>query len=303
VMDCELLVMAAGVGSRFGGLKQVEPVGPAGERLIDYSIFDAARAGVRRVVFVIRRDMEAEFHALVGSRYVRRVEVAYAFQDLDLVPRWFRVPPERTKPWGTAHAILAARGVVHSPFLVINADDFYGASGYRLAAAFLGEPPAGPREGWAMVGYRLARTLSEHGNVSRGVCEVGPDGLLRTITERTALEPCEGGARDASAGGDGRVFPADTPVSMNFWAFRPGLFACLEERFERFLRERGNDPKAEMYISTAVQDLISGGRAGVTVLDSPDTWFGMTHREDRESVAARLRELVASGVYPDPLWG
>ncbi len=300
-MACDLLVMAAGVGSRFGGLKQVEPVGPAGEKLIDYSIHDALRAGVRRVVFVIRRDMEAEFHALVGGRFASRVEVVYAHQELDQVPAWFAPPAGRAKPWGTAHAILAARGAVRGPFLVINADDFYGAAGYRLAAEFLARPAAGPSEAYAMVGYRLANTLSAHGTVSRGVCEVGPEGRLRTITERTALVPCAGGARDTAPGADPAVLPSDTPVSMNFWAFRPGLFARLEERFERFLRERGDDPKAELYIPTVVQELVAAGEASVTVLDSPDPWFGMTYREDRQYVAAQLRRLVAAGAYPDPL--
>jgi len=301
-MNCELLVMAAGVGSRFGGQKQLEPVGPAGETLVEYSIFDALRAGVRRVVFVVRRDMEAEFHALVGSRFARRVEVAYAIQELDLVPSWFAVPPGRRKPWGTAHAVLAARRDVRAPFLVVNADDFYGAAGYGLAAAFLRDAPPGPREEWAMVAYALANTLSRHGTVSRSVCEIGPGGRLVEILERTALVPCPGGAREDSPGAGGRVFPGSTPVSMNFWAFRPGLFAHLEDRFERFLRARGADPAAELFLPSVVQELVSEGTATVTVLESPDPWLGMTYREDRERVAADLAALVAAGVYPDPLW-
>ncbi len=306
----ELLVMAAGVGSRFGGLKQLEPVGPGGEKLIDYSIFDALRAGVGRVIFVVRRDMERDFHAVIGSRFAGRAEIVYAHQELEDVPAWFTPPPGRAKPWGTAHAILAAREVVRGPLLVINADDFYGAAGFRLAAEFLrapaeatGEATGGTAlERWAMIGYRLANTLSEHGTVSRGVCEVGPDGLLRDITERTALAPCAGGARETGPDGADRVFAGDTPVSMNFWAFTPAILPRLSERFERFLKAKGSDPKAELYIPAVVKELVAEGRATVRVLDSPDPWFGMTYREDRDAVAARLRELVARGDYPPRLW-
>ncbi len=301
-MDLDLVVVAAGVGSRFGGLKQLARVGPAGETLVDYSVFDALRAGVRRVVFVIRRETEAEFHALLGTRFAARVEVAYAFQELDDLPSGLAAPRERSKPWGTGHAVLAARGLVRAPFIVVNADDFYGPSAYRLAASFLRDAVPGPRDAWAMVAYRLAATLSEHGTVSRGVCEVGSGGGLVAIRERGGLEPCPGGAREAATGGGGPVLAADTPVSMNFWAFRPGLFARLAERFERFLRERGGDPAAEFFLPSAVQDLVSDGTATVAVLDCPDPWLGMTYREDRDRVAAGLRSLAAAGVYPDPLW-
>jgi len=245
-MQPELLVMAAGVGSRFGGLKQLEPVGPGGEKLLDYSIFDALRAGVERVIFVIRRDMETDFHALVGSRFAGRAEVVYAHQELADVPSWFTVPAGRARPWGTAHAILAARVAVRAPFMVINADDFYGAAGYAQMARFLREPAVTPPARWAMVGYRLANTLSEHGTVSRGVCAAGPDGLLRDIVERTALAPCDGGARETGPDGDDRRYPGDTPVSMNFWGFTPDIFPHLATRFDRFLRERGGEPKSEL---------------------------------------------------------
>jgi hypothetical protein len=304
IATCELLVMAAGVGSRFGGLKQLEPVGPGGEKLIDYSIYDALRAGVERIVFIVRRDMERDFHAAIGSRFAGRAEIVYAHQELDDVPAWFRTPDGRAKPWGTAHAILSARCAVRAPMLVINADDFYGAAGFRLAAEFLRGAPAGAaaHERWAMIGYRLANTLSEHGTVSRGVCAVGPDGLLRDITELTALAPCDGGARETGPGAPGRVLPGETPVSMNFWGFTPAIFPHLEERFARFLRARGGDNKAELYIPAVVKELVDEGLATVRVLDSPDPWFGMTYREDRDAVAARLRELVARGEYPPRLW-
>ena len=301
-MQPELLVMAAGVGSRFGGLKQLEPVGPGGEKLLDYSIFDALRAGVERVIFVIRRDMETDFHALVGSRFAGRAEVVYAHQELADVPSWFTVPAGRARPWGTAHAILAARVAVRAPFMVINADDFYGAAGYAQMARFLREPAVTPPARWAMVGYHLANTLSEHGTVSRGVCAAGPDGLLRDIVERTALAPCDGGARETGPDGDDRRYPGDTPVSMNFWGFTPDIFPHLATRFDRFLRERGGEPKSELYIPAVVKELMDEGVATVRLLDSPDPWFGMTYREDRDTVAARLRELVARGDYPPRLW-
>ena len=298
----ELVVMAAGVGSRFGGLKQLEPVGPGGEKLLDYSIFDALRAGVERVVFVIRGEMEAEFHARVGSRFTGRAEVVYAHQELDDVPAGFVPPAGRTKPWGTAHAILAARRVVHAPFLVINADDFYGAAAYEVAAGFLRTPGGAPPERWAMVGYHLANTLSAHGTVSRGVCAVGPGGLLRDIVERPALAPCDGGARETGPDGSERRFAGDTPVSMNFWAFTPAIFPHLTERFSRFLQAGGRDLKSEFYIPALVKELMDEGLATVRVLDSPDPWFGLTYREDRDAVAERLRGLVARGDYPPRLW-
>ena len=299
----ELVVMAAGVGSRFGGLKQLEPVGPGGERLIDYSIFDALRAGVERVVFVIRHEMEADFHALVGARFTGRAEVVYAHQELDDLPAGLVPPVGRTKPWGTAHAILAARRAVRAPFLLINADDFYGAAAYAAAAGFLRAPAAAPPERWAMVGYHLANTLSAHGAVSRGVCAVGPGGLLRDIVERTALAPCEGGASETGPDGSERRYAGDTPVSMNFWAFTPAIFPHLTERFAGFLDEKGRDLRSEFYIPAVVKELMDEGLATVRVLDSPDPWFGLTHREDRETVAARLSGLVARGDYPPRLWG
>jgi hypothetical protein len=298
----ELVVMAAGVGSRFGGLKQLEPVGPCGEKLIDYSIFDALRAGVERVVFVIRREMESDFHALVGSRFTGRAEIVYAHQELDDLPAGFVPPAGRIKPWGTAHAVLAAGRAVRAPFLLINADDFYGAAAYGGAAGFLREPEGTPPERWAMVGYHLANTLSAHGTVSRGVCEVGPGGMLRDIVERTALEPREDGAREAGPDGADRRYAGDTPVSMNFWAFTPAIFPHLAERFARFLDAKGDDLKAEFYIPAVVKELMDERVATVRVLDSPDPWFGLTYREDREVVAARLRALTARGDYPPKLW-
>jgi hypothetical protein len=246
--------------------------------------------------------MEADFRALLGSRFESRTDVVYAHQELDDLPAGFAPPAGRAKPWGTGHAILAARRVVRAPFLVINADDFYGASAYRVAAAFLRAGEPSPPARWAMVGYHLANTLSEHGTVSRGVCAVGPDGLLRDIVERTALAPCDGGARETGPDGAERRYPGETPVSMNFWAFTPALLEHLAERFARFLAASGRDLKSEFYIPAVVKELMDEGRATVRVLDSPDPWFGLTYREDRDAVAARLRALVERGDYPPRLW-
>jgi len=309
--------MAAGVGSRYGGLKQVEPVGPGGELVMDYAVWHAARAGVERAVFVIRRDLERDFHALRGSRYARLLEVAYAFQELDDVPPGFAVPPERQKPWGTAHAILAARERVTAPFIAINADDFYGAAAFQAMASFLrakrdaaatpdapGERASGREtpETYAMVAYELAKTLSPHGQVARGICEMGEDGTLRSIAEHTAVERDGDGVRGVAPDGGVRRLTGREPVSMNFWGFRPGLFAHLEERFARFLAERGCDPGAELYLPAVVDELVAERKATVRVLHTPDAWFGVTYREDRDEVMARIRALVESGAYPARLW-
>jgi len=298
-MKPELLVMAAGLGSRFGGLKQLEPVGPDGERVMDYALYDARRAGVERAVFVIRKEMATEFHRQVGSRYSRWLDVAYAFQDLDQVPEGFRRPGERTRPWGTAHAILAARDELKAPFLAINADDFYGRTAFELLAGFLARP--GAAGAYAMVAFRMANTLSEHGPVARGICQVDPAGLLRSVTEHTGLERDGDGCRERDAAGV-RRFTGREPVSMNIWGFRPDIFAQLQERFARFLAVSGQDPRAEFFIPTVVDALVREGQATVRVLDTPDRWFGVTYREDKAAVVARLQDLVAAGVYPPSLW-
>jgi NDP-sugar pyrophosphorylase family protein len=299
-MKPELVVMAAGMGSRFGGLKQLEPVGPAGERVMDYALFDARRAGIERVVFIIRKAFEAEFRQQVGDRYGRWLEVAYAFQELDQLPAGFRLPEDRAKPWGTAHAILAAEPQVRAPFLAINADDFYGRSAFATMARFL-EEPAAAAGSYAMVAFRMANTLSEHGTVARGICRIDASGMLASVAEHTGLE--RDGDAVAERGGDGlRRFTGQEPVSMNFWGFRPDLFGLFRERFAAFLAARGQDPKAEFFIPTAVDELIRQGRARVRVLATPDRWFGVTYREDKDLVVARIRELVQAGEYPPSLW-
>lgn len=300
-----LVVLAAGMGSRYGGLKQIDPVGPAGEAILDYSVFDALRAGFSRVVFVIRRDIEAAFHASIGSRFERRIAVDYAFQQIDDLPAGFSVPAGRTKPWGTAHAILAARNVVREPFAVINADDFYGAEGYRALAAHLNSAAADHAPEHAMVGFILRNTLSEFGSVARGLCTVSPDGFLESVTETTGIEPAAPGksaARAVSPEGAVQPLTGDETVSMNMWGFQPAIFDDLSAYFRDFLATRGADPKAECYLPAAVTAAIDSGHARVRVLRSADAWFGVTYREDRPQVLQSLRDLIAAGRYPEQLW-
>lgn len=304
-MKPTLMVLAAGIGSRYGGLKQLEPVGPNGELIIDYSVFDAIRGGFGKVVFVIRRDLEAAFREAIGRRFEGRIPVAYAFQERDALPPGFTLPPDRAKPWGTGHAILVAKDTVREPFAVINADDFYGRVGYRLLAERLSRPaaPGDPVANFCMVGFVLRNTLSEHGHVARGVCRTGADGMLASVTECTQIHPRGEGAVYRRADGSEQPLAGDEIVSMNMWGFTPALFPMLDEAFVNFLRERGHDPKAECFIPSVVDDLIRAGRARVAVLPSPDRWQGVTYREDKPTVEAAIRELVARGEYPSPLFG
>lgn len=299
-MPLTLVVMAAGIGSRYGGLKQVDPVGPNGETLLDYSIFDALRSGFERVVFVIRKEIEAAFGP-VAAPYEARLELGFAFQEPEVGSEGFVIPAARAKPWGTGHAVLAAGGLVTAPFAVINADDFYGASAFDALAGFLRQRRgASPVDDYAMVAHRLGSTLSDHGPVARGVCRTR-DGLLEGIEEVTGIE--RSADRIVAPAGSGvRSFTGDEPVSLNTWAFTPSVFAHLRRRFGRFLRERGHDPDAEFYLPAAVAELIDEGRARVHVLRCEAAWFGVTYREDRPGVARSISRLVAEGEYPSPLW-
>ena len=298
----ELVVMAAGGGSRFGGLKQLEPVGPHGETLLDYSVFDGVRAGAQRVVVVLRREMEAEFHARLGCRWASRVEVAYALQEVTDVPPGATVPAGRSKPWGTGHAVLAARRWVNGPFVVINADDFYGAEGFALLAGFFGDAPPGTPGRFALVAYRLAQTLSEHGPVSRGVCRVDDGGRLVAIDEREGVARRTDGSLWSHGPGDPQPLSPDALVSMNLWGFGADLFGHLEQRFADFLRERGGEPGAEFYLPAAITALIADKLCTVQVLPTSALWFGLTHREDVPSVRRHLHNLLAQGAYPPRLW-
>ena len=300
-MSLTLLVLAAGMGSRYGGLKQIDPVGPGGETLLDYSVYDAVRAGFDRVVFIVRGDMEQDFRAAVGRRIEGQVPVEYCRQELDMVPRWFSIPPERRKPWGTGHAVLAARDAIGGNFAAVNADDFYGAGSYRKLAGHLQQAADGRRGDYGMVGFRLRETLSDHGTVARGVCR-SRRGLLEQVVERTRIARSGDGAVHTDPQGRARNLSGDEMVSMNMWGFTPSIFDHLERAFARFLRERGGEDGAEFMIPTLVNDLVAAGQAKVRVLRSSDSWFGVTYREDRDRVTSQIRDLVRRGSYPTPLW-
>ncbi len=292
--ELTLLVLAAGMGSRYGGLKQIDPVGANGETIIDYSIYDALRAGFQRVVFVIRRDIERQFREMIGSRFENKIRVEYVFQELDKLPAGFAVPANRTKPWGTGQAILTAADAIPGPFAAINADDFYGANSFHVLAEHF-------RSGtvdFAMVGFVLRNTLSEFGSVARGVCSTAHDGFLESVTEITKIERDGTGAVTRAPDGKVLRLTGDEMVSMNMWGFTPLLFGELRERFAGFLRSHGTEEKSEFYIPSAVNEIVQARRARVKVLRTPDSWFGVTYREDRSFVVEGIRKLIARGDYP-----
>jgi Nucleotidyl transferase len=293
-----LLVMAAGMGSRYGGLKQIDPVGPGGETIIDYSVYDALRAGFGKLVFVIRKDIEAQFREIIGARFEKRIAVEYVFQELDNLPPGLFVPPGRTKPWGTAHAILVAAAAIREPFTAINADDFYGAQSFRLLAQHLG---SGSPD-YAMAGFVLRNTLSDFGSVARGVCQADENDFLRAVTELTKIERDGNRAKDTGATGQVTLLTGDEVVSMNMWGFTPALFPQLQQYFRSFLNRSGQELKSECYIPSAVNDFLAAGQARVKVLRTGDSWFGVTYREDRPRVVASIRQLIARGDYPEKLW-
>ena len=299
-----LVVMAAGIGSRYGGLKQIDPVGPSGEVVLDYSVYDALRAGIDRVVFIIRKDIEAEFKERIGGRIERAAETAYVLQSLDQIPPGFAVPAGRKKPWGTAQAILACRDVVASPFVAINADDYYGRTAFEAIAGYLGREGAEGRAGeFAMVGYRLENTLSEHGTVARGVCEATPDGDLARIRELLKIKRFPDGIKHSENDADWLPLDPASWTSMNFWGFTPDLFDQLERRFPAFLRDNAaRIEKAEFLIPEVVGDLIREKAARVKILPTQERWFGVTYPEDRPLFQAAVRTLVDKGVYPRDLW-
>jgi hypothetical protein len=285
------------MGSRFGGVKQVQPVGPHGELIIEYSAFDALRAGFGRLVLVIRKDIETDFRAAIGRRLERRMDVQYVYQELDAGLPGGMVFSGRTKPWGTAHATLVARPAVRGPFMVINADDFYGASAYRTLATHFAAS-----SDYALVGYPLNQTLSEHGSVSRGLCATDATGRLKSITEITRIEKTPTGARYIDAAGAVQSLTGSEIVSMNCWGFTPAIFDQLEAEFRLFLQRRGADPKAEIYLPTVASDLNQRGQARISLHRSTDAWFGLTYREDISAAQAAIKGLIAEGRYPAPLW-
>ncbi|MDZ4815503.1 MAG: nucleotidyltransferase [Verrucomicrobiota bacterium] len=296
-----LVVLAAGMGSRYGGLKQIDPVGPSGEIIIDYSIYDAIKAGFGKIVFVIRKDIEEPFKKFIGDRFAERVTVAYAYQELNNVPATFTFPESRTKPWGTGQAILVTEGVVAEPFAAINADDFYGRDSFQEISTYLSGVSL-DKPDYSMVGFELRKTLSEHGTVARGLCQTDASRFLRSVTEITSIEKSGDGAKFRDAEGNDQPLTGNELVSMNMWGFTPALYPQLKNLFARFLDEKGQDLKSEFYIPMAVNHLVNQKVANVKVLSSRDSWFGVTYKEDKAAVVESIRALVQAGVYPEKLW-
>ena len=305
-----LVIMAAGMGSRFGGLKQIEPVGSAGEIILDFSLYDAMMAGFKKAVFIIKRENEADFRALIDERAGKYMEIEYAYQDITDIPAGYQVPEGRMKPWGTGHAVMAARHAVNGPFVVINADDYYGPGAFQSIYEFLetAEDGEGGKYHYAMVGYQVENTMTENGYVSRGVCQTSADGKLTEITERTKIQWQDDRIvfEDAQAE-DGSGWTQLTPgttVSMNFWGFTPSMLREMEARFPAFLDTalKENPMKGEYFLPGVVDQLIQEGKADVRVLKSADRWYGVTYKEDKESVVDAIQSMKDKGEYPDKLW-
>jgi len=299
-MKPSLVVMAAGMGSRYGGLKQIDSIGPSGERIIDYSLFDAARSGFGKVVFIIRRDIEKAFREAIEPGLSGHLPIEYVFQEIDALPQGFHVPEGRTKPWGTGHAILCCRDVVNEPFGVINADDFYGRDAFTQLAKGLRECATKPST-YVLVGYHVVNTLSLHGSVSRGVCDVSEDAKLLRVDEKTRIQWDQGKIVSIERDQNISLSP-ETVVSMNMWGFTPGLFDGLEKSFVDFLSLHAREPKSEFYIPSVIDAMLKEGQVEVKVAQTAAHWMGMTYPEDREAVRSGVEALVKAGEYTSPLW-
>jgi len=300
-MKPTLLILAAGMGSRYGGLKQIDPVGVSGEAIIEYSIYDAIKAGFGKVVFVIRRDFEALFKEKIGGKFESRIKVEYAFQDRDaFIPKHLNIPEERTKPWGTGHAVLVAKNVINEPFAVINADDYYGEASFEQIAEFLKEEAAPNQH--AMVGYVLENTLSDHGTVNRGVCKKDSNGNLVEVIERYRLKQAGDAVEFFDENGEKGSTPLDSVVSMNFWGFHHSIFEVYESMFTSFIEENIDVDKSEFLIPTLVDYQIRNGHANYKVLTCEDKWYGVTYKADKEPVQQAFAEMTIEGTYPTPLW-
>ena len=300
-----LVVMAAGMGSRYGGMKQIDPVGPNGQVIVDYSLYDARRAGFETVIFVIKHEIEETFKAAIGDRVAKVMKVKYAFQQLDELPAGFAIPEGRVKPWGTCHAVLAAKDLIDGPFAVINADDYYGPEAFKVIYDYLSTHADGTVYDYCMVSYLLKNTVSENGSVARGVCVANEDGTLRSVTERTRIETYENGIHYTEDGGESwHDLPADAPVSMNLWGFGESFLDEAERRFAGWLTEHleQNPLKCEYFLPLVVSELIDEGKAAVKILHSRDKWYGVTYREDKPTVVAAIAQKTQDGLYPEDLW-
>ena len=300
-MEKTIVILAAGIGSRYGGLKQMDPVGPSGEFIIDYSVFDAIRAGFNKVIFIIRHDIADDFESTIGNRIKENIEVAYTYQEIDDLPKGTKYPPDRTKPWGTVQAALTCDGLLDSPFAIINADDFYGRDSYETLSKYL-DSMYDDNVNTCMVGFRLDNTLSKYGGVTRGICQRLDTDLLSSIVETSGIyREGDGVFYEDDNGKKNELDPNDL-ASMNFWGFTPSIFELFKEEFELFLEAHAMEPKSEFVIPTAVNHLIKKEKASVKVLSTESNWFGITNPEDKKDVVAQIQHLVASGEYPDNLW-
>ncbi len=300
-MKPTLFVLAAGMGSRYGGLKQMDGLGPHGETIMDYSIYDAIRSGFGKVVFVIRKDFEADFRRIILSKYENHIPVEVVFQSIQDVPEGYEVPANRTKPWGTNHALLMGRNVIKEPFAIINADDFYGRNTFEVMAAELSKPHEGKGD-YCMVGFRIGNTMSESGTVARGICET-KEGYLTSVVERTAIGyNMEGKIAFTDENEKEQILDPLTPVSMNIWGFTPDYFDYSEDFFKRFLEKNKNNPKAEFYVPLLINEMVNNGTARVKVLDTTSKWFGVTYAADRPAVVEKFAELHRSGEYPEKMF-
>lgn len=302
-MSLSLLILAAGMGSRYGSLKQLDQMGPSGETVMDYSVFDALRSGFDRVIFVIRRDFEDEFKNVIGKRYEGKVKIEYAFQDKNDLPGNFKCPEGREKPWGTGHAVYAARHLLNEPFAVINADDFYGRDSYKQLAEYLSDPPAPGKVRGCIASFILSNTLSENGSVSRGICSDDGNGHLAKVVENTKIyRRADGKVVSLMEDGTEVELTGNEPASMNSWGFMPEMVNEIETLFIEFLNARGTELKSEFYLPGVVDSLINSGKAEIAMRYSKDSWFGVTYKEDRPLVQAALKRLVDSGAYPEKLF-
>ena len=300
-----LVVMAAGMGSRYGGMKQIDPVGPNGQVIMDYSLYDARRAGFETVVFVIKHEIEDAFKAAIGDRVSKVMQVHYAFQQLDELPAGYAVPEGRAKPWGTCHAVLAAKPFIDGPFAVVNADDYYGPEAFRVMYEYLSTHSDGELYDYCMVSYLLQNTVSENGSVARGVCQANPDGTLHSVTERTRIETYAGGIHYTEDGGESWTdLPGETPVSMNLWGFGKSFLEEADRRFAGWLDENlaKNPLKCEYFLPLVVTELLEEGKARVQLLHSADKWYGVTYREDKPVVVDAIARMTREGLYPEDLW-
>jgi len=302
-MHTTLLILAAGMGSRYGGMKQVDAFGPSGETITDYSIYDALHAGFERFVFVISPKMEEDFKTNYIKKFPSHLNVDYVIQSLENLPRGFSLPEDRVKPWGTAHAVLMAKDVINEPFAVINADDYYGRKSYKIMNHFLAQTSVEAPGQYCMVGFELMKTVSEYGSVARGLCQVNDRGYLTGMVERTKIYLKDGAiVYEEEDGSVHSLDPRDT-VSMNLFGFTPDFFSHIEKDFKGFLKKNAKNPKAELYIPYVVNNLIAAGKSNMSVLQTPDSWFGVTYQEDKPRVLKSIRDLVDEGIYPESLWG